>query len=185
MLRAAGRGVLVGLAWGGLARIFMRLLSTSPEFTWVGTSAILAMSAVLWGGIGLVTGARRAQRSRWWRLAPVAGLVLFAGPGSLLVPGAVGTAVALALHGRSVVIRVLPLLLGLAVTLYPVLGPDSEGAGEVAPGAWLGLALVVVATIWLGFGLHAWWRRWAVPGGATPTRGRRRAAPRHAAYDMG
>ena len=185
MLRAAGRGVLVGLAWGGLARVFMRLLSTSPEFTWVGTSAILAMSAVLWGGIGLVTGARRAQRSRWWRLAPVAGLVLFAGPGSLLVPGAVGTAVALALHGRPVAIRVLPLLLGMAVTGYALLGVDGEGTGEAAPGAWLGLALVVVATVWLGLGLHTWWRRWSAPGDVTPTRGRRRPAPRHAAYDMG
>ena len=92
-------------------------------------------------------------------------------PRVLLVPGAVGTAVALALHGRPLVVRALPLLLGMAVTLYTGLVAE-DGAGGAAPApAWVGLALVVVATVWLGFGLHAWWRRWGrVRGPATSTR---------------
>jgi len=185
MLRAAGLGAVVGLAWGVLARLFMRLISTSPEFSWPGTMLILAMSAVFWGGIGLVTGARQAQRSQWWRLAPLAGLILFASPGAILIPGGVGTAIALALHGRSMALRALPLVLGIVITLFPAFGVDGEAAGEAAPTAGLGLALMVVATAWLGWGFHTWWRRWTPSGQVASTRAGRRAAPGSAAYDMG
>lgn len=185
MLSWLGRGILVGVAWGVTARIFMRLVSTDPEFSWSGTGAIVGMSALLWGGIGLVAGARMMERSRWWRLAPLPGLILFASPGMVLVPGAVGTAVAVALHGRPLVVRALPLLLGMGVTLAPAfVAGDGDGGTTPAP-AWVGLALVVAATVWLGLGLHAWWRRWGLSEVPATSGGGPRTSLGPAAYDRG
>ena len=158
MLRALGRGFAIGLAWGVLARVFMRLLATNPEFTWPGTLGIVGLSAVLWAGIGLVAEARRRARSRWWRLAPLPGLVLFASPGMLLLPGALGVAAAASVRNR--LARIGLAALGLAGTLVPVLGLDGEERGALTPTAWLGIGLLVVATAWLGLGFRAWWRRW-------------------------
>ncbi|TQM64055.1 hypothetical protein [Humibacillus xanthopallidus] len=165
MLRAAGRGALAGLAWGLLARLFMRLIATTPEFTWGGTLAILGLSTLLGTGLGLVVGARLGGRSRWWRLAPVPGLVLFMGPGMTLVPGAALVALALAVRSRAA--RVLLLLAALVAVVVPAVGLDGEG-GEASPTGSLGLALVIVAVGLLGVGCHEWWRRWAPPTRHTP-----------------
>ena len=166
MLRAAGRGALTGLAWGLLARLFMRLLATTPEFTWDGTLAILGLSTLLGTGLGLVVGARQSGRSRWWRLAPVPGLVLFMSPGMVMVPG--GVLVALALAARSRVATLLLLVAALAAVVVPaVVLDDGEGA-EASPLASLGLAFVITAVGLLGAGFHEWWRRWAPATPHTP-----------------
>ena len=128
MLRAAGRGALAGLAWGLLARLFMRLIATTPEFTWGGTLSILGLSTLL----GHRAGSRRgrssgAGRSRWWRLAPVPGLVLFMSPGMMLVPGAVLVALALAVRSR--VATLLLLLAAVVAVVVPAVGPR-RGGGE-------------------------------------------------------
>ena len=159
MLRSAARGALAGLAWGLLARLFMRLIATTPEFTWAGTLSILGLSTLLGTGLGLVVGARRAGRSRWWRLAPVPGLVLFMSPGMTLVPGAV--LVALGMAVRSGVAKVLLLLAAVVTVVVPAVGLDGEGGGEASPTSSLGLALVLAAVGLLGVGFHEWWRRWA------------------------
>ena len=145
----------------------MRLVSTSPEFSWPGTLAIVGMSAVFWGGIGLVAGAREAQRSRWWRLAPLAGLLLFASPGMVLLPGAAGTAVAIGAWRRRPSRRPggpgspSPLAAGLTVTVLAAGSPATRSSAATRPQPGPGLALIVVATVWLGIGLWVWWRRWA------------------------
>lgn len=187
MLRALGRGVLVGLAWGVTARIFMRLVSTSPEFSWPGTLAIVGMSAVFWGGIGLVAGAREAQRSRWWRLAPLAGLLLFASPGMVLLPGAAGTAVAIGSWRRrgpgALVVGLVALAAGLTVTVLAAGSGDEVAVAPPTAGA--GVALIVVATVWLGVGLWVWWRRW-VPSAERPAALEGPASvSRPSAYDLG
>ena len=168
MLRAAGRGALAGLAWGLLARLFMRLISTTPEFTWSGTLLILGFSTVLGLGLGLVVGARHAGRSRWWRLAPVPGLVLFASPGLTLVPGAVLVAVALAV--RSLLVKGLLLLLAVVAVVVPSRGIDVDAAStdDTSLAGWVGLGLVLVAVALLGVGFHEWWRRWVPAGRHTP-----------------
>ena len=63
--RAAALGALSGAGWGVLARIWMRLISTDPEFSWTGTLLIIGFAALLGGGVGLAAGARLAGRSRW------------------------------------------------------------------------------------------------------------------------
>lgn len=152
-----GRGAAIGLAWGVLARLFMRLISTQPSFSWLGTAMILLFSALLWGLIGVVAAARAGGRSRWWRLAPLPGLFLFGGAGLVMLPGIV--AVGLALLARGQRWRVW-LVAAASVGMYTLvkvledetlLGPRTQTLGNV---------LMVAATVWMGFGMHSWWRRW-------------------------
>jgi hypothetical protein len=84
--RAALAGLGLGLAWGIAARVWMRLISTDPEFSWSGTGGILGATAV--GGLvlGILYGVRRAGRSRWWRLLAVVWLAILAGPGLPFLP---------------------------------------------------------------------------------------------------
>jgi hypothetical protein len=86
LLRGAATGLGLGAAWGVLARVWMRLISNDPEFSWAGTLAILGMAAVLGAGVGVVHVARRSGRSAWWTLAVLPGLVLFMSPGMVLAP---------------------------------------------------------------------------------------------------
>ena len=87
-LRAGLVGLALGAVWGVAARAWMRMVSTSPEFSWSGTVMIIGLSAIF----GLLTGLSwRARHAtgwrRWLRLLFVPGLVLFAGQGVPLAPG--------------------------------------------------------------------------------------------------
>lgn len=79
-------GCALGAGWGVLARIWMRLVSTAPEFSWAGTLLIIGFAALAGGLLGLVHAARRHGRRVWWRLVAVPGLVLFLGQGLVLLP---------------------------------------------------------------------------------------------------
>ena len=83
-------GAGIGLGWGAVARVFMRLISDDPEFTVPGTAFILAAFTVAGAFAGLAFAARR----RGWRqrrvhllrtLALVAVIPLSAGAGSVLL----------------------------------------------------------------------------------------------------
>ncbi len=87
VLGTFGAGVALGLAWGVAARGFMRLITTSPEFSWEGTLSIVLSAGVIGGLVALVRLARRSGRSRWWRLLGLPFLLLFLSPGMLLLPG--------------------------------------------------------------------------------------------------
>lgn len=84
--RAAAAGFALGLAWGVAARVWMRLISTDPEFSWSGTGFILGSTAVCGLVFGVLYGVRGAGRSRWWRLLALVCLVDFAGPGMVFIP---------------------------------------------------------------------------------------------------
>ncbi|MEO5709011.1 MAG: hypothetical protein ABIQ59_04235 [Nocardioidaceae bacterium] len=115
MLPWASRGLLVGATWGVLARVWMRMISTAPEFSWTGTLMVVGLAAAAGLGLGLVRGARTTGRRRRWRLAgllavPVASL----GQGLVLAP-------ALWLGGAAVAGRGLRVLrwVGLALGAAP------------------------------------------------------------------
>ena len=165
MLRAVGRGALARLAWGLLARLFMRLLAATPEFTWSGTLAILGLSTLL----GTGWDCRGCSSDR-----PLP--VVAPGPGSRPRPvhesrhGDGAGSLLWHLAVRSRVATLLLLVAGLAAVVVPaVLLDDAEGA-EASPLASLGLALMVVAVGLLGVGFHEWWRRWAPAAPPTPAR---------------
>ena len=114
VLRAALTGLGLGAAWGVVARAWMRLVSTEPEFSWAGTSMIIGLSGVLGLLIGLSWVARHATGPRrWFRLLFVPGLILFAGQGAPLAPGLLVAGPLVRRRG----------LLARAVTVLAIAGP--------------------------------------------------------------
>jgi hypothetical protein len=83
-----------GMLWGIVARIWMRLISDRPEFSWGGTLWIVVAFACLGGLAGWTRAARRAG-GQGWRLgalriiAFLAVVPLATGAGAFLVVGVV------------------------------------------------------------------------------------------------
>ena len=130
LARGAAVGFALGAAWGVLARVWMRLISTEPEFSWSGTLMIIALSAILGLGVGVVDAARRTGRTGFWTLAVVPGLLLFMSPGMLLAPSFLLGGLAWGERRRAA--RVVGLL---AI------------AGSVAVGIWAGLGDITVTYV--------------------------------------
>lgn len=95
-------GLVAGAVLGGLARLWMRLITAdAPDFTWSGTLFVVGLFAVTGMLGGLVLGARRrAWRGRRMvalRLLGILPLALLAlGPGAVLAPALVLGGLALA-----------------------------------------------------------------------------------------
>lgn len=87
--RYAGAGLLLGVGWGVVGRVWMRLISTEPSFTWAGTLMLVGMAGIIGLLLGAVQAARARQGSRWWRLAYLLVPVFFAGAGLPVLPGVV------------------------------------------------------------------------------------------------
>lgn len=154
MLRGLALGAAAGALWGVVARAFMRLLTDDPGFTWSGTLFILGVASVAGACVGLAMGARASGRSGWWRLAALPALALFAGPGILLAPAAVGMAAVL--RGRAVV-RVLGTLFVAATPLALVTMPPVAPT----PTQLAGVALMLLCAAPLGWALtEVAGRRW-------------------------
>ena len=66
MLSAAG----LGLLWGIIARLWMRLISTAPEFTLAGTAGILTIATLFGAWTGLAFAARRRGWRGWKHYVP-------------------------------------------------------------------------------------------------------------------
>ncbi len=88
-LRYALLGFLLGVSWGVVARVWMRLISTSPDFSWAGTLGILIAFGIVGLALGVVYAARRREASGWWRLLYLLVPVPFAGAGLPLLPAVV------------------------------------------------------------------------------------------------
>ena len=151
--RAAVLGALMGAGWGVLARIWMRLISGNPEFSWTGTLLIIGFAALLGGGAGLAAGARLAGRSRWWTLAVVPGMVLFLSPGMLLAPSFLVGSLAYAQRGRTL------RAVGWAVITLSIVGSVLLAVLEPEPGAETTPPLLI--TFLIGFSLMAITLAWA------------------------
>jgi hypothetical protein len=153
--RAALWGAAGGAVWGVAARAWMRLVSTSPEFSWAGSLAIVGLAAVFGAGVGLSSAARRHRgRRRWLRLAVVPGMLLFVGQGLPLLPA---FALAGPLFGRRSLVA--KAVAGLAVVGPGVLLWWTERLDETtmlsAPphvrlGLLLGLPVISLALAWAG-----------------------------------
>jgi hypothetical protein len=154
LLRAAALGFAAGVVWGAVARLFMRLLSTSPEFSWSGTLFILGVGAVTGTCVGVVHAARVSGRSAWWRLAGLPALILFAGQGMVLLPAAVGMAAVL--RGRAVA-RTLGAMVVAGSPLVVVVSDESLGVTRTQV---VGLALMVLSAVPLGWGVGEVVGRW-------------------------
>jgi len=141
--RAAATGLALGVAWGVAARIWMRLISTDPEFTWSGTGFILGATGIGGLALGLMYGVRRAGRSRWWRLLVVVCVPVFAGPGVPFLP--VLLIGGLAFSGRRRLARWAGAvaIVAAAILLWLLFGAD--GHVWVLTGGFLLLSLALAA----------------------------------------
>jgi hypothetical protein len=63
-------GAGLGLVWGIAARIWMRQVSTKPEFTISGTAAILVIAMLFGSFVGFAFAARRRGWRRWGHYLP-------------------------------------------------------------------------------------------------------------------
>jgi hypothetical protein len=86
---------MAGLVWGVVARLWMRFISTDPEFTWSGTLFIIFG----FGIFGLTQGLALAGRRAGWRrpgltvMRVVGGIgmvPIFGGAGALMLPTVLG-----------------------------------------------------------------------------------------------
>lgn len=75
-------GVLCGAGWGVAARVWMRLVSTDPAFTWSGTLFIVAVGAFAGLGMGIVL----ALGGRLRGIGVATMLPIGLGPGMLMLP---------------------------------------------------------------------------------------------------
>ncbi|MEU6133786.1 hypothetical protein [Nocardioides sp. NPDC047086] len=173
-----GRSVLLfvglGLAWAAAARLFMRFFSDDPSFTLQGTGMIVGLVLLEFIGLGAVRGARLSGRTRWWRLAPVPGLLLFFSLGMVFVPCVVAGLV-VGRCRRSPVIGLVTLL-GAAgsVAVTAVLTLGDTGIPLTLP-FFAGLILYVACCL----GLVAASSQWSCPW---PRRARTGESPQQPAY---
>jgi hypothetical protein len=147
MLGSVGRWITLGMVWGALARFFMRLVSTTPGFSWEGTLAIVAMGAIAFALTGFTATAMARGWSGWWRLVAVPALLIFAGQGLAFIPAALGTFVAVRV--RNVWLRSAALVAGL-VGNYLLLRSTVDFNWLQPRTLLLGHLLAVVTAAWLG-----------------------------------
>ena len=88
-------GAATGLAWGIVARLWMRFISDQPEFSWSGTGFVVGASTIVGATLGLAWLRRTRGGRGWWRLCGLAVLLLGAGAGLIMIPTVVVAAVAL------------------------------------------------------------------------------------------
>ncbi len=152
LLRAALVGTALGAAWGVLARVWMRLVSTEPEFSWTGTIFIVLLATVFGLCVGFAAETRRQGRSVWWLVSAVPALLLFAGQGFLFLPGTLVAGVLLA--RRSVVARRVAwlALLVVPVLLWRDLRLDED--------TMLSAPVRVQVAAGVGMPLLGWWLAW-------------------------
>lgn len=74
---AALSGASLGLVWGIAARLWMRLIATSPEFSIPGTLGILLVATLFGGWAGLAYAARRRGWQGWRHYVPRVLVVIF------------------------------------------------------------------------------------------------------------
>lgn len=160
MVRAAAAGLALGAGWGVLARMWMRMISTTPEFSWSGTLLIIGFSALAGLGLGLVHGARSRHRSRWWRLAVVLALpIVSAAQGVVFAPAFWLGGFAFAGRGPRVVRGVLALVATGPVWLIWATSDPVERSLVPAPTFVLGLLVLMTGVAWGGSQLFRRWLR--------------------------
>ncbi len=144
-------GVAGGLVWGILARLWMRLISTDPEFTWSGTILILIVTTLFGLGVGGAAAGRRSPR-RWVRrvtrvLGAMSLVFLSLAAGMVLVASVVPATLALTERRWWKPVRVALLALSLlpAKVVVDDLAQDFSGLkGAIALVLYVGLASVLV-----------------------------------------
>ena len=153
LLAGAGTGLLLGAAWGVAARVWMRLISDQPEFSWAGTLFVVGLAAVFGASTVAAATALRQGRSGWWRLLATPGLLLFASQGIAFLPGFLVAAAGLSRRSRTgyvvalVGVLVVPVLLWGDLRLDEVTMLPASTRAQVA--MLVGMPLLGLAQAWM------------------------------------
>jgi hypothetical protein len=127
-------GALLGLTWGLAIRIWMRFISTDPEFTWSGTGYIIGSATVVGSLLGVAALRRRHLGRGWWRLNGLAVLALGMGAGMVMIPSVLIGALALGrIHWRGWLRGLL--LVAAAGIQVPIIAGTTMPAGRLLPAA--------------------------------------------------
>ena len=81
---AIAQGAALGLAWGVIARLWMRFISTDPEFSVGGTGYILLAPTIIGIAMGVVRSSPRPTTSRFFGAASA--ILLGMGGGIVMLP---------------------------------------------------------------------------------------------------
>ncbi len=147
LLAAAGLGLLAGLAWGVAARAWMRTVSETLEFSWVGTLFILAVTSLAGVALALLEALRRRGVGPVRFALVIPALLMFASAGLPMLPGALLLGLALSARGP----RWLPAVaawtaqVSTVVLLYDQLAPLTPYPAYVQVGGYLALVLALGA----------------------------------------
>jgi hypothetical protein len=148
MVLASALGI--GMAWGALARVWMRLISTDPEFTVSGSVFIVGAFTVaaVAQAIALVARRWRAPLARLFgRVVGILGMVpLFTGAGAIMLPTVVGGGLAVGQREWPRAARVLATMVAMA----PVLGVTVSLVNDLGPGPRLLAGFVVLVGLYGG-----------------------------------
>lgn len=79
-------GALLGLAWGIAMRLWMRFISTDPEFSWSGTGYILGATMLAGLALGIGWSRRSNAKGNLWRFTGLAMLPLGVAAGGVMIP---------------------------------------------------------------------------------------------------
>ncbi len=147
-------GTIGALTLGVLARLWMRLISEHPEFTWSGTIGILVGFTIFGLTQSVAALARRRQWRRWpTRFARVAGVVgilpLFMAAGGLMMPAVVGGGLAVWRADWTKAMRAVPALLAMADVGFVSKGiMDDFGWSARSVAGIVAMVVVYGAIVW-------------------------------------
>jgi hypothetical protein len=123
-------GALGGLLWGGLMRVWMRFISTDPEFSLSGTGFILGAALLAGLGLGTAYSFSRKTARPWWRLLGLPVILLGGGAGSLMLPGVLLGGLAFGRRDWPKAVRIFLGTVAIGGTIA-LLGLGNEGLGPI------------------------------------------------------
>lgn len=156
VVRWLAGGLAAGLAWGAVARLWMRFISDDPGFTWGGTLFILGVTGLAGLALGLAELLRRRHADAWRLAAVVPAVLMFAGAGMVMAPTAVLGGMVVAGRGPRWVRGVATVLAVAPLATFFLPDVEWRGPAQMTVAiAWYLLLVAVLAAAWS----TAWRRR--------------------------
>lgn len=140
-------GALCGLVWAIVARLWMRFISTDPEFSWGGTSYILLIPTLIGICMGIVRSSPEPKLSRGFGFGSA--VLLGMGGGIVMLPTVLFGSVAIAKSNWPWWLRVVLGLLSAIPTAGVFLDDSLEGRLKttIAFVVYLGLCATMIKIV--------------------------------------
>lgn len=157
-------GLVLGFVWGVAIRLWMRYISTDPEFTWAGTGYIVGAATIVGTLLGFAYFRYRLAKGNWWRTAGLSVLLLGLAAGGVMIPTVILGALGLGRRNWPQWLRglLLALAVGAQVALF------AEGGVDFPRGRFV--PAMVAYAVFIGL------ETWAASIAVLPSRNGARAA---------